>query len=60
MERQSKWKHGPKPAVGWWFGFDPYPVGKKWLWGRGAGLGLGGEGAEKIGWSSYVFFLGGR
>ena len=20
----SKWKHGPKPAVSWWFHFDPY------------------------------------
>ena len=20
-----KWKHGPKPAVPWWFNFDPYP-----------------------------------
>ena len=21
------WKHGPKPAVPWWFNFDPYPNG---------------------------------
>ena len=21
----GKWKHGPKPAVPWWFNFDPYP-----------------------------------
>ena len=21
----GKWKHGPKPAVPWLFGFDPYP-----------------------------------
>ena len=22
----GKWKHGQKPAVPWWFSFDPYPV----------------------------------
>ena len=23
----GKWRHGPKPAVPWWFNFDPYPNG---------------------------------
>ena len=23
----GKWKHGPKPAVHWWFDFDPHPCG---------------------------------
>ena len=21
-----KWENGPKPAVPWWFDFDPYPL----------------------------------
>ena len=24
----GKWKHGLKPAVPWWFNFDPYPNAK--------------------------------
>ena len=22
----GKWQHGPKPAVPWWFNFDPHPL----------------------------------
>ena len=28
MACPSKWKHGLKPAVVWWFNFDPYPLGQ--------------------------------
>ena len=23
--KPGRWQHGPKPAVPWWFNFDPHP-----------------------------------